>query len=250
MPTEEPTPPLERRSGLDEIEPGFHPSLNGAASEAIRDAGLRVASEMLVAAEPETARHSDDVELLAAELCGRLGIVGHIRETLLLAARLHDIGKVALPKELLTKAGPLDPEDWALIRSHTIVGERILAGVPELAPTARLVRHSHENFDGTGYPDGLLGQEIPLGSRIIFCVDAFHAIRSDRPYSSGRSTEAAFAEIRANSGIQFDPEVVKALGRSIAASRRPGRRRGPRRLAVLFGARPIGSARTGPRALG
>jgi two-component system cell cycle response regulator len=216
------------------------PGLNGDVSEAIREAGTQVASNMLTAAEPSIARHSDDVELLAGEVCAGLE-VEEDRTTLLLGARLHDLGKVAVPKEILEKPGPLDAKEWALIKDHTIVGERILAGVPELTPVGRLVRHSHENFDGTGYPDGLRRDEIPLGSRIILCVDAFHAIRCDRPYRKGRSTEAALAEIKSNAGRQFDPEVVEALAESISEARRPGGRRVPPRVAALFGAQPRGS---------
>jgi HD domain-containing protein len=224
------------------VRNGTPRSRGAAASEAIRKARSEVASKMLGAADPVTSRHSDDVELLASELCKRFGIEGEDRETLLLAARLHDVGKVSIPQEVLDKRGPLDADDWKLIKNHTIVGERLLARVPELAPAAPLVRHSHENFDGSGYPDGLRGDEIPLGSRIIFCVDAFHAIRCDRPYRKGRSTEEALAEIKANAGSQFDPKVVKALTRSIAAVRRVRRRRVPRRVAVLFATLAIGSS--------
>jgi hypothetical protein len=224
------------------VRNGTPRSRGAAASEAIRKARSEVASKMLGAADPLTSRHSDDVELLASELCKRFGIEGEDRETLLLAARLHDVGKVSIPQEVLDKRGPLDADDWKLIKKHTIVGERLLARVPELAPAAPLVRHSHENFDGSGYPDGLRGDEIPLGSRIIFCVDAFHAIRCDRPYRKGRSTEEALAEIKANAGRQFDPKVVKALTRSIAAVRRVRRRRVPRRVAVLFATLAIGSS--------
>jgi HD-GYP domain-containing protein (c-di-GMP phosphodiesterase class II) len=105
----------------------------------------------------------------------------------------------------------LDPIEWVAIRRHTIVGEQILVSVPELRGAARLVRHSHERWDGFGYPDGLSGEEIPLGSRIISCADAFAVIRSDRAYRPGSSTAEALAEIHACAGTQFDPAVVEAL---------------------------------------
>jgi HD domain len=143
--------------------------------------------------------------------------------------------------EVLEKREPLDADDWELIKEHTVVGERIVASIPALAEAAPLVRHSHENFDGSGYPDGLRGEQIPLGSRIIYCVDAFHAIRCDRPYREGRSTTAALREIKANAGRQFDPKVVKALAKSISSAHRPSRRRLPPRVATLFAALAIGS---------
>ena len=111
------------------------------------------------------------------------------------------------------------------MRRHTIEGEQILAAVPEITPVARLVRACHERYDGTGYPDGLAGVDIPLIARIVFCADAFHAIRCDRPYRPGRSAADALEEIRANAGTQFDPVVVAALGEvhsDVARERRGG----------------------------
>ena len=93
------------------------------------------------------------------------------------AAELHDIGKIAIPDEILRKPGPLDEIEWELMRKHTLIGERILGASPSLAPVARLVRSSHERWDGEGYPDGLAGEDIPLGARIIFVCDAFDAMR-------------------------------------------------------------------------
>jgi hypothetical protein len=196
---------------------------------------------MLLEADPVTAGHSDDVELLSGELCRRLGITGEELETALLAARLHDVGKVAVPRDVLEKPGPLNETEWKLVREHTVVGERILASIPELAAAAKLVRHSHEHFDGSGYPDGLSGEEIPLGSRIILCADAFHAIRSDRPYRCGRKTPEALAEIERAAGSQFDPRVVAALAESVAAMRAGRNRRLPRRLVVLLATLAIGT---------
>ena len=217
------------------------PARNGASSEPTRDEVCETVSSMLGATDPATARHSDDVELLAGEVCDRLGVEGEERETLLMAARLHDVGKVSIPKEVLEKPDRLDAEEWRLIKQHTVVGERIVASFPELACAAPLVRHSHENFDGSGYPDGLRGDDIPLGSRIIFCVDAFHAIRCDRPYRRGRSTRSALAEIKRNAGSQFDPKVVQALAEAISTVRRPAPRRVPPRVAMLFAALAIGT---------
>jgi hypothetical protein len=195
---------------------------------------------MLEAADPSTGEHSDDVELVVGEICKRLAVTGEEREDILVAARLHDVGKVAIPREVLTKNGPLDDDEWRLVKEHTVTGERILKSVPELVPASVLVRHSHEHFDGSGYPDGLAGEKIPLGSRIILCADAFHAIRSDRPYRKGRPTPAALAEMQRCAGTQFDPKVVEALHASVRRSKRGGRRKLPPRLAILFAVLAIG----------
>src|SRR3954454_7443041 len=162
---------------------------------AARRAALAMATAALDARDPDTAEHSDEVVMLCDALADRLGISGMEREHLLPAARLHDVGKVAVPNEVLAKPGPLDESEWAVMRRHTITVERILRSVPELAPVAPLVRSAHEHYDGNGYPDGLAGDEIPLGSRVILCADAFHAIRSDRPYRAGRSTDVAVGEL-------------------------------------------------------
>lgn len=209
----------------------------------VRDASSRIAAAMLDASDPSTAQHSDDVELLAAEICRRLEVPAAEREHVLVAARLHDVGKVAMPREVLEKPGPLDHEERLLMKSHTLLGERILRSIAELHTAARLVRHSHEHFDGSGYPDALQGEEIPLGSRIILCADAYHAIRSDRFYRRGRSTAEALSEMRACAGTQFDPAVVEALSSTIAeAGTGRLRRRIPRRLLVLITTLTIGAS--------
>jgi len=127
------------------------------------------------------------------------------------AAELHDVGKVAVPDAILTKPGPLDEDEWAFIRRHTIIGERIIGAAPALMRVAALVRHSHERWDGTGYPDGLAGADIPLGARIVAVADAFDAMTSPRPYAIPRTPEAALAELRRCAGTQFDPAVVEAF---------------------------------------
>jgi len=178
-----------------------------------RRAALGVAGATLHATDGETAEHSDEVAQLCEVLCEEFGIEGDERMRVLMAAHLHDIGKVSVSSDILKKPGPLDADEWAVIKEHTLVGERIVAAVPELDEAATLVRHSHEHWDGSGYPDGLAGDEIPLGSRVVLTADAFHAIRSDRPYRSGRSSREALAELRAHAGSQFDPLMVAALER-------------------------------------
>jgi HD-GYP domain-containing protein (c-di-GMP phosphodiesterase class II) len=127
------------------------------------------------------------------------------------ATELHDVGKVAVPDAILTKPGPLDEEEWAFIRRHTIIGERIIGAAPALLRVAALVRHSHERWDGGGYPDALAGADIPLGARIVAVADAFDAITSPRPYSRPRTAEAALEELARCAGTQFDPVVVEAF---------------------------------------
>jgi HD-GYP domain-containing protein (c-di-GMP phosphodiesterase class II) len=127
------------------------------------------------------------------------------------AAELHDIGKAAIPDAILNKPGPLDGDEWLFMRRHTIIGERILAEAPALVPVAALVRASHERWDGAGYPDGLAGDQIPLGARVIMVCDAFHAMTNRRAYSVALSPEAALDELRRGGGTQFDPLVVDAF---------------------------------------
>ena len=175
------------------------------------DAAATVASAMLGATRAQNARHADDVVLIANAVCDRMGVTAAELDDVLAAARLHDIGKTAIPVEVLEKPGPLSESEWELVREHTVIAEEVLSSVAELRGVAKLVRHSHERWDGNGYPDGLRGDEIPLGSRIIFCADAFQAIRSDRPYRAARSSPEALDEVRRCSGTQFDPAVVDAL---------------------------------------
>ena len=127
------------------------------------------------------------------------------------AALLHDIGKVAIPDHILNKPGKLTEEEWVLMREHPVIGERILRAIPGMADVARIVRHEHESFDGSGYPDGLAGEQIPIGSRIILACDTYHAMTSDRPYRARRSHGEAIAELARCAGRQFDPKVTETL---------------------------------------
>jgi diguanylate cyclase (GGDEF)-like protein len=160
---------------------------------------------------PELTEHSADVSRMAELVARRMGVaedqLDHIRH----AAELHDVGKVGIPDAILTKPEALDDEEWAFMRRHTIIGERIVAGAPALAQVGRLVRSSHERWDGRGYPDELVAEAIPIGSRIIAVCDAFDAMVSERPYQAGRSMTAGLAELRRCRGAQFDPAVVEAF---------------------------------------
>jgi diguanylate cyclase (GGDEF)-like protein len=166
--------------------------------------------QLLHEREPELEHHVGAVAILTIATGRRLGFVGHDLDELARGAELHDLGKVSIPDSILHKPGPLDDHEWQLMHQHTIVGERILAAVPSLQPVAKLVRSSHERWDGTGYPDGLTGEDIPLGARIIAVCDAFDAMVSRRTYANAMPIDDAIAELERSAGSQFDPQVVAA----------------------------------------
>ena len=158
-----------------------------------------------------TGEHSEAVIEMSGAVARNLGLGPPEVERVRSAALLHDIGKVAIPDEILHKPGPLTDNEWTLMRQHPVIGERILRVLPGLGPVARIVRHEHERWDGGGYPDGLAGDAIPLGSRIIIAADTYHAITSDRPYRAAQSHGDAVEELSRCAGTQFDPEVTAAL---------------------------------------
>jgi HD-GYP domain-containing protein (c-di-GMP phosphodiesterase class II) len=163
------------------------------------------------AKQPSLDQHSSVVAELAARVARHLGVGGEALDEVRRAAELHDVGKVGIPDAILNKPAALDPDEWEYIRQHTILGERILNAAPALRPVARLVRASHERWDGTGYPDRLRGEDIPLGARIVAVCDAYEAITANRPYRRGRSHDSACRELQAAAGTQFDPAVVDAF---------------------------------------
>jgi two-component system, cell cycle response regulator len=167
--------------------------------------------EALGEREPDLQQHLVGVGMLAVEVGERLGLRRDELEDLSRAAQLHDLGKLAVPDEILHKPGPLDESEWAFIRQHTVVGERILRASLAFRSIAGIVRSSHESWDGSGYPDGLAGEEIPLASRIICACDAYAAMTSDRPYRSALPLDAALEELRRGAGTQFDPTVVRVI---------------------------------------
>lgn len=140
--------------------------------------------------------HLDDVADLAYVTALRLGAREDDVDVVRLTALLHEVGKVAIPEEILCNPGSLGPSDWAFVKQHTVIGERIIAAAPALATVARYVRSRHERFDGGGYPDGLAGAEIPLAARIVLVCDAFDAMTDDRSYSAAMDRPAAVMELR------------------------------------------------------
>jgi diguanylate cyclase (GGDEF)-like protein len=182
---------------------------------------------------PDLRPHSDWVADLARSVAEQLAVKPAEIEDIVLAADLHDVGKVVIPRSILHKPGPLDASEWEVIREHTVTGEAILRAAPALAGAATIVRSTHERIDGGGYPDGLSGFEIPLGARIIAVCDAYDAMTSDRAYRPAMTQRDALAELEAASGTQFDPIVV-AAARTVLEH--PAARR------------PAGEARPAPRA--
>jgi diguanylate cyclase (GGDEF)-like protein/putative nucleotidyltransferase with HDIG domain len=187
--------------------------LKRLATAGDRAARLRAAASLARAVDARdvyTGRHSQRVAQLAVRLAARLGLSREELELTQLAASLHDVGKLALPEELLRKAAPLTAPEWATLRQHAQIGFRMLESLG-VDPVAECVLHHHERWDGTGYPDSLAGTEIPVGARIIFVADAYDAMTSDRLYRGRRSGDEALAEIVRCAGTQFDPSVVEAL---------------------------------------
>src|SRR4051812_14711688 len=159
-----------------------------------------------------TASHSHGVVSLSLAVSDRMHLDPAARRRVEFGALLHDIGKIAVPAEILNKPGPLDDDEWAVMKLHTVEGQQMLdriGGV--LAEVGRVVRSSHEHYNGSGYPDGLAGEAIPIESRIVSCCDAFSAMTTTRSYRKAMSLESAREELVRNSGTQFDPQVVDAL---------------------------------------
>jgi HD domain-containing protein/MASE9 protein len=197
---------LERTAAaVDEIR-----EANTKLRRAHRDT-IAALSRSMEAKDVYTGGHTERVAAVAVGLARRLGFEHDELEAIEIGALLHDIGKIGVPESILHKEGPLDDEEWAIIRSHPLISDYILAEL-DLDPIVRqCARSSHERIDGKGYPDALAGDEIPLPARIVFVADALDALTSDRSYRAGRPLMAALAEIERNAGTQFCPQVVAAL---------------------------------------
>jgi len=220
-----------------------------AAVDEVREANVRLRrahrdtiaalSRSMEAKDLYTGFHTGRVAAVSVALAERLGYDGDALEAIEIGALLHDIGKIGIPEEILRKEGPLDDEEWAIMRTHPLVSDIILAEL-DLDPIVReCARSSHERIDGHGYPDGLGGEDVPLPARIVFVADALDAITTDRPYRRGRSVVDALAEIEGNAGTQFCPRVVAALREiwqtrpDVLAAEEPAAAPPPRALRLL-----------------
>lgn len=173
------------------------------------------------AKDAPTERHCERLALLAARLGQRLDLSPPELDAVTYGALLHDVGKIGVPDRVLTKTGPLSEEEWVLIRRHPEIGERICAPLESFAAFGPIIRHHHERWDGTGYPDGLRGDAVSLGARIVGIVDAFDAMTHDRPYRRALTMAQALEELRRGAGRQFDRDIARLFVDEIAGG--PGR---------------------------
>lgn len=187
----------------------------GRRADSARSQTRSVLLSVLHEREPELERHLDGVARLVKAFGRELSLDAEELDVLVRAAELHDIGKIAIPDEVLHKGGKLTAEEWTLMRKHTLIGQRVLDAAPALGQVAELVRSTHERWDGEGYPDGRAGSAIPLGSRVIHICDAYNAMTEGRPHRPAVSSEAALAELRAGAGTQFDPELVATFANRV-----------------------------------
>ena len=190
-------------------------------SSAYRGTAL-VLGDVIEADDGYTGEHCKSVVSLALDVAEHLGLSAERQRNLEFAALLHDVGKIAIPKEIINKPGKLDPHEWTIIKTHTLEGQKMLDRVGGfMREVGMIVRSHHERWDGGGYPDGLAGDAIPLEARIITCCDSWNAMRTDRPYRNALSHEVAVAELLSNAGGQFDPHVVETFVRLVAPAEQP-----------------------------
>jgi two-component system cell cycle response regulator len=214
-------PPASTNDGLEQA---LHLHLQHverlrAQLSSLRGAVVATIAALIEARDAHMSAHSEAVTSCAVMIAGELDLEGAEVEAVRLAALLHDVGKIAVADAVLQKPGPLDQEEWLAMRQHPVIAERLLQGLPLPPETIAAVRHHHERFDGAGYPDGLAGDEIPVGARIVAVADAFHAMTSDRPYRGRVPIHQARAEIARCAHSHFCPRVVHAF---LRISAQPG----------------------------
>ena len=213
---------------------GAHPNTQEALSHAM--------TRVLAEHHPGLGTRAEEVAGLAGACAEEMGLYLEDVRSVQRTAELHDLGKVAIPSGILKKEGRLTEEELDFMRHHSIIGERIVAGVPSLEGVASLIRSSHERWDGHGYPDGLAGEAIPIGARIVFVADAFCAMTGERPYADKRSAESACEELRRCAGTQFDPAVVEAF--LVALGRRSGQAETARGVRYAISATPVATSQS------
>ena len=201
---------IRRAGGALRAEHRAQVRLEHALEDTLRGV-LSALSEAVEAKDSYTGGHVERVTGLSVALADRLGLPAEQRREVEYGALLHDVGKLSIPDAILLKPGPLTSEERRVMETHAAKGESILSKVPGLAAVGNLVRHHHERFDGAGYPDGLAGEAIPVGARIIAVADAYDAMTTDRPYRAALSHTAALTELRRVQGAQFDPALVAAF---------------------------------------
>jgi len=187
---------------------------NGRLYETLQETFLSTASALgdaIEAKDAYTAGHTRRVMAYSLLVARTMRLPAAAQDAIRLAAILHDIGKIGIEDRILKKPGRLDPDEMQIMRGHSVIGEKIVAGIPQLRPILPGIRHHHEQYDGNGYPDGLRGETIPKMARIIAVCDTFDAMTSDRPYRRGLPVETALQELHRCAGTQFDPKVVQAF---------------------------------------
>ena len=217
-----------RVAAVDELSVAYR-RLNAAYeqslryAEDVRDLYLRLQRSIgqsllglanaLEAKDAYTRGHSERVGRWSRLIAASMGLPAETVQTIAQAGLLHDIGKIGVPEAVLRKPGTLDEREWALMRRHPVIGSQIVAPFECLAGVAVVIRHHHERHDGSGYPDGLAGDAIPLGARIVAVADVFDALTSDRPYRAALTREAALEHLMSGAGAWLDEDVVAvALG--------------------------------------
>ena len=173
----------------------------------------------LEARDPYTEAHAGRIRDQAVALSVAMQVPVEQRRAIRLGAILHDVGKIGIADSILLKPGPLDDEEWGVMRSHPLIGETMLRGIDFLTPALPIIRHHHERWDGAGYPDGLAGEDIPVGARIVAVCDAYDAMTSDRPYRPALSSAQACEQLVDNGGSQFDPRCVDLLVEAVRDGR-------------------------------
>jgi two-component system, cell cycle response regulator len=199
---------VDSSTALTLVDERLYADKRSRQSTEVPDQMRDVLVQVMAERQPDLQAHLSEVALMSRTVGQRMGLGGEDLEILVRAAALHDVGKLAVPDAILHKTSALDAGERAIVERHCEVGERILAAAPAMGPVARLVRASHERFDGHGYPDGRKDEDIPLGARIISVCDAFHSMTSNRPYHQGVGAGEALTELGRAAGGQFDPRVV------------------------------------------